>query len=86
MPLPVPPIAPPPPTDREVLVEIAPIQYGDQPNPHVVSVAQVGDLVHGRDGADNHQENANVVEVRTEHSRQKVELSSYKNFLLVKSP
>ena len=37
----------------------------------MVGVAQVGDLVHGRDGADNPQEDAIVEEVRKDHSRRK---------------
>ena len=48
-------------------VEIAPIQQGDQPTPHVI-LAQVGDPVHVRDGADNQQGDAIVEEVRSEHS------------------
>ena len=41
-------------------VEIAPVQQGDQPTSHVVGMAQVGDVVHGRDGVDNQQGDANV--------------------------
>ena len=59
-------------------VEIAPVQQGDQPTPHMVGLAQVGDPVHVRDGADNQQGDAIVEEVRTEHSRRKA-----KNFLLL---
>ena len=51
-------------------VEIAPIQQGDQPTPHVI-LAQVGDPVHVRDGADNQQGDAIAEEVRTEHSIRK---------------
>ena len=49
-------------------VEIAPVQQGVQPTPHVVGLAQVGDPVHVRDGADNQQGDAIVEEVRSEHS------------------
>ena len=68
--LPVPPMAPLPPTDREVevSVEIAPVQHCDQPTPNAVGVAQVWDLVHGRDGVDTQQGDAFVEEVRTEQS------------------
>ena len=55
-----------PSTDREVSVEIASVQQGDQPTPYVV-----GDLVHGRDGTHNQQGDAIVEEVGTEHSRSK---------------
>ena len=71
MPLPVPQMATPPPTDREVVVEIDPFQHADQPKPHVVGVAKVADLVHGRDGADNQKKDAILEEVTTEHSRRK---------------
>ena len=58
-----------------MLVEIAPVQQGDQPTPHVVGVAQVVNLVHGRDDADNQQWDAIVEEVRPEHSRRKEAVS-----------
>ena len=63
-------------------VEIAPVQQGDQPTPHVVGLAQVGDPVHVRDGADNQQGDAIVEEVRTEHSIRKAKTF----FFLSQSP